>query len=196
MDLIVKSVTGEEILPFFNAVAALRMEVFRAFPYLYEGSMEEEKEYLHTFFQAENSVLIVALHKENVIGASTGLPMIYETPNVQKPFIEAKWPIESIFYFGESVLLKAFRGKGIGVKFFEHREAYARSLDQIDVLTFCSVERAANHPLRPPGYQGLDGFWRNRGFQPTDMTCQMYWKDISEITESAKSLRFWTKKIK
>ena len=35
MDIMVKIVTGEERKRYFNAVAALRMEGFKAFPYVY-----------------------------------------------------------------------------------------------------------------------------------------------------------------
>ena len=79
---------------------------------MYIREVRKKRKNIYILFFTQNSVLIVALHGGGVIGASTGLPMIYEMSNVQKPFIEANyemsnvqkpfieanWPIESIFF--------------------------------------------------------------------------------------------------
>lgn len=195
MKISITSHTGKNLEAFFEPVARLRLEVFKEFPYLYDGSLEEETAYLSTFFKAENSVLVLAKDKDEIIGASTALPMIHETANVQEPFLKDNWPMEEIFYFGESVLKANYRGNGIGVEFFNQREAFARSLAKIKFLTFCAVKRPHNHSAKPKSYQDLSAFWKKRGFQPTDMYCEMVWKDLNEISESPKPLKFWIKKI-
>ena len=63
-------------------------------------------------------------------------------------------------------------------------------------MVFCGVQRAADDPRRPPGYQALDAFWRRRGFQPRpDLRCTITWREIGETTESPKPMMFWIKSL-
>ena len=76
--------------------------------------------------------------------------------------------VASIFYCGESVLEPAYRGHGIGHRFFDLREAHARALGGFRSITFCAVVRPPDHPQRPAEYRPLDAFWRKRGYAPVD----------------------------
>ena len=192
----IKTCTGPAILEHLDELARLRIEVFRDWPYLYEGNEKYEKKYLKTFAKAPGAVLVLAFEGEKIIGASTGLPMSRETWNVQRPFRAKGMDVGRFFYFSESVLDKNHRGKGLGVRFFEEREAWARSLGGFDWLAFCGVVRPENHPLRPENYRPLDFFWKKRGFERADgLVCQMDWQDVGEAAESRKDLQFWWKNI-
>ncbi len=191
----IQTFSGIAALQYLDDLAKLRIEVFRDFPYLYDGNMEYEHSYLETYIQTPDSVLVIAFDGNKIVGASTALPMEHETPNVQQPFLENGYDLSTIFYFGESVLKKNYRGQGVGVEFFKQREAHARQLNRFEWLTFCGVVRPEDHPLRPKDYQPLDEFWKKRGFEPTNMVCYMEWKDLNEAAESAKPLRFWRKRL-
>ncbi len=136
----------------------------------------------------------MALDEHKVVGASTAIPMKYETPEVKKPFIEHSYDPNKIFYCGESVLIKAYRGFGIGVRFFQEREAYAEELGGFEEICFCCVERAADHPRRPENYVPLDQFWNKRGyFKHPELTTTYNWKDIDDTEETPKPMTFWLK---
>lgn len=66
---------GPDIAEWFDAVAGLRASVFRSFPYLYEGDTEYEKHYLAMYARSADSLLVLALADDVVVGASTGLPL-------------------------------------------------------------------------------------------------------------------------
>ena len=110
---------GADMVEWFDDVARLRAEVFRAFPYLYEGDAEYEKHYLATYARSAGSVLVLVLAGDAVVGASTGLPLGEAEPAFQAPFLDRGIPVEEVFYCGESVLLPAFRGQGLGHRFFD-----------------------------------------------------------------------------
>ena len=189
--------TGSASQPFLTDLARLRIEVFRDFPYLYEGNMAYEKDYLQTFFEAPDSLLVIAQDGDQVVGASTGVPLAFETSEIQQPWREKGYDLEKIFYYGESVLQKAYRGRGIGVRFFEERERWARQLGRFGIATFCGVVRPEDHPRRPAGYIALDRFWERRGFSKTeDLVCYISWKDLDEPAESPKPLHFWCKELR
>ncbi len=186
---------GAQINEALEQLAALRIRVFRDWPYLYDGDADYEARYLRTYAQSEQAVCVLAWEGERVVGAATGIPLADETEEVIKPIREAGLPVESVFYFGESVLLPEYRGRGIGVGFMKEREEHARSLGYA-VAMFCSVQRPATHPRRPEGYVPLDAFWQKRGFQPED-TLQAWfrWKDLDDLEETVKPLRFWSKRL-
>ncbi|SDK55869.1 GNAT family N-acetyltransferase [Pseudomonas indica] len=187
---------GSAIEPFITDLARLRIEVFREFPYLYDGTAEYEANYLSTYARSARSLFVLALDGGQVVGASTGLPMADETDEFKRPFLERGWDPQRIFYFGESVLLPAYRGSGLGVLFFVEREGYARRLGGFDWCAFCAVERPADHPHRPAGYQPLNTFWEKRGYRHhPELRTEYHWRDLGDAEESAKPMSFWLKEL-
>lgn len=188
--------SGDALTPYIPDLAQLRIEVFRAFPYLYDGDLDYEKTYLQTYIDAPGSVIILALDGEKVVGASTAIPLAQETDYVKAPFLAHDYDINTIFYCGESVLLPAYRGQGAGVKFFEEREAHAHELGDFEISTFCAVDRAQNHPMKPAGHVPLDEFWKRRGYKKhPELQTEFSWQEIGEEEESPKSMTFWLKRL-
>lgn len=189
--------SGHEARTYADALAALRLKVFWDFPYLYEGSVEYEKKYLETYFKAKYSFILLAEDKGIVIGATTGILASEEEESFRQPFEDAGLNPEEVFYFGESVLLPEYRGQGIGKKFFEEREAYARSLQFIKHLSFCAVVRPEGHPMKPADYKALDPFWRSQGFEKVPGLVTTYeWKDRGDDKQTKKPMQFWKKEIR
>ncbi len=188
--------SGQALEEYIDNLARLRIEVFRDFPYLYDGDLDYEQNYLQTYIRCEQAVIVLALDGDKVIGASTGIPMQYESEEFIKPFPEHGYDPERIFYCAESVLKKEYRGLGLGVRFFEEREAHARELGGFDYFSFCCVDRPADHPLRPDNYVPLDKFWTKRGYSKQPELVTYYdWKDIDVEEETSKSMTFWLKKV-
>lgn len=187
------TITGSAITHWLEDIAALRIRVFRDFPYLYDGSFDYEREYLRTYTETETSICVLALDGERVVGASTGMAMADETEEFRRPLREAGRDTETIFYCAESILLPDYRGRGLYRSFFDAREAHARRLDK-RLSLFCAVQRPDNHPLRPAGYQSLDRTWRHFGYQPiAGVVARFPWKDIDQAEETEKSLLFYQK---
>lgn len=168
--------------------------MFREYPYLYDGSLDYERDYLRIYQKTPDSlVVLVTDGGGNAVGATTCLPMRDEGPEFQEPFRKAGIDIGRVFYFGESIVLPEWRGRGLGKAFFDLREEHARRLGY-DITAFCAVDRPADHPARPAGYCPLDGFWRSRGYEEqAGMRAEFSWKETGEERESPKSLTFWTK---
>lgn len=198
------SAAGEGLLPWIPDLARLRITIFREYPYLYEGDAEYEAKYLETYRRAEGSLVVIVADGARVVGASTAVPLTEETEEVRAPFLAAGIASSEVFYFGESMLLPEYRGRGLGTRFFLHREAHARSFaadpttefGPLRWLAFCAVERAADDPRRPTDHRPLDEFWQGRGFQRRpDVRTTFAWKEIGEDAMSPKPMVFWTKEI-
>ena len=187
---------GAALAPVLPSLARLRVTVFRDWPYLYDGSEAYESTYLKTYVKAPSAGIAVARDGDTVVGASTCLPLPDADENVRTAFNATGLNQQEFFYFGESVLLPAYRGHGIGVRFFELREARARDIGRARFCTFCAVQRPADHPLRPPGARGLEEFWAHRGYTKRPaLAAHMTWKDIDEPKETPKTLVFWMKSL-
>lgn len=193
--LIVETVRGTQVLPHLAAVAQLRIAVFRAWPYLYEGDADYERGYLAAYAASPDSVFVLARDGDAVIGASTGLPLLDDSEAFHAPFRAAGIDPASVFYFGESVLLPDYRGQGIGHAFFDQREAHAHALGCFALTAFCAVERAEDDPRKPADHRPNDVFWRKRGYAPqADMRVQLAWTELQH-GEIDHSLRVWTRPL-
>lgn len=194
--LVIRPLTGPHVKQYIDDLAGLRIKVFREFPYLYDGNFEYEEKYLKTYTDSPESLVVVVFDGDQVVGASTGIPLEHETEEFKRPFLEQGYDPARIFYFGESVLLREYRGRGIGVRFFEEREAYARLLGRFDYTAFCAVERSPDHPRRPADYVPLDAFWMRRGYtKRPEMVTTYSWRDLDEAEESPKPMVFWIKPL-
>ncbi|WP_075252556.1 GNAT family N-acetyltransferase [Xanthomonas oryzae] len=188
-----KSVLG--VYGTFAIWAQLRIAVFSAWPYLYEGDAAYERAYLAADAASPESVFVLARAGETVIGASTGLPLLDDSGAFHAPFRAAGIDPASVFYFGESVLLPAYRGQGIGHAFFDQREAHARALSRFALTAFCSVERAPEDPRKPGDYRSNDVFWRKRGYAPQPgLRVHLEWAELQH-GEIDHSLSVWTRAL-
>jgi GNAT superfamily N-acetyltransferase len=195
MTLVVEPVTGPALAAVIPDLARLRITVFRDFPYLYAGDEGYEASYIQSFAAAEGAVVVVARDGSDVVGAATAAPLAAQDGEWQSPLVAAGFHAEKIFYFGESVLLPAYRGRGIGHRFFDEREAQARRCNARHAA-FCSVIRAPDHPRRPEGYRPLDDFWRARGYAPLDgVTAEFHWATIDSDSDVAHHLQYWMRAL-
>lgn len=190
-----ETVTGADaIAPLLPALSRLRVAVFRDWPYLYDGDAAQEQAYLGRFLDGPHAAIVVARDAAGEpIGCATCVPALQSDPSVQAALARGGLDPALTCYFGESVLLPAHRGQGIGIGFFAAREAHARSLG-LTAAAFCAVVRNVNDPRRPAGYQPLDGFWRRRGFAPRpDLSIVIPWREVGDDRETPHSLGFWVK---
>ena len=190
-----EKLAGPALHPLLPDLARLRTTVFRQWPYLYEGDDAYERGYLRSYAEAPGAAVIVCRAGDAVVGAATCEPMVQGHAPVQASFRAAGLDPSDFCYFGESVLLSRYRGRGAGVRFFTEREAHARRLG-LRFATFCGVQRDESDPRRPAGYTPLDAFWRRRGYaKRADLTVSFDWKEVGATAETPHLLIFWIKDL-
>ncbi len=195
MTIGIRTLSGPELAEALDALADLRIAVFAEWPYLYDGDAAYEREYLVEFAAEEGSVLVAATDGDRIVGAATASPMSGQKPEFRRPFEALGHDTASLFYFGESVLLPAYRGKGIGHAFFDRREAAARAHGATHA-TFCAVVRREDDARSPPGHRPLDPFWRARGYEKVEgLTTSFDWKEPGSAAEVAHMMQFWMARL-
>ena len=191
-----RTVHGHQIEPWLDQIGELRIKVFREFPYLYDGSEEYEQEYLQKYLDSDESIAVLIIDDDHLVGVSTGIPLQDESNDFKKPFIQAEFDLQKIFYCGESVLLPAYRGLGLYKHCFSEREHHARSPGRFEWITFCAVVREADHPLRPQNYKPLDQIWKKYEYKKDPhLNTYFPWKEINKEKETEKEMIFWMKEL-
>lgn len=195
MAIRVEAMTGAALEAALDDVARLRIKVFRAWPYLYDGGLAYERAYLQSYRDSARAVVVGAFDGDVLAGASTGAPLADHADDFAAAFEGAGIDLGQVFYCAESVLLPEYRGHGVGHGFFDAREAHARK-HGFSKCAFCSVQRPADHPLRPADYAPLDPFWRKRGYAPLEgAVAHFSWKDVDQAEETRKPLQFWIRDL-
>ncbi|KCZ93979.1 GNAT family N-acetyltransferase [Hyphomonas johnsonii] len=190
--MIVRTLTGIDLERALPALAHLRIQVLRAFPYLYAGTTTREQAYMRSFGAALDALIVVAeTDHGNIVGCATGSALTRRDAAFASPLENAGYSLASTFYFGESVLLPAYRGRGLGNAFFDAREAHA-VVNGYKRACFCAVERPADHPARPANYRPLDAFWTKRGYRKLpDATCQFDWPETEHGPDLPHPMNYW-----
>ncbi len=190
-----ESLKGAEAKKFIQPLAELRIEVFREFPYLYDGTFEYEKKYLERYFASKNACVVILKNEEEIIGASTAIYLPDEDPMISQALARFYDP-HSFVYFGESIIKKAYRGQGFGKKFFELREEFARSIQGVKWTGFCAVIRDSQDTRRPKEYFSPEALWLKQSYKKVEgLFAEIAWKELDEEKESPKKLQFWTKEL-
>lgn len=189
----IERLTADALEAALPDLARLRIDVFRAWPYLYDGDLAYEQRYLRSYQGNRSAVIVAARDGDAIVGAATGMPL---ADHADAAGLTGDMPpLDQVFYCAESVLLPGYRGQGIGHAFFDQREAHARGLGA-RYCAFCGVVRPEGHPARPLDYRPLDAFWRKRGYAPVPgVTAAFSWRDLGEAVETRKTLQFWMREL-
>jgi ribosomal protein S18 acetylase RimI-like enzyme len=186
---------GEEVYACSDELAALRINVFREYPYFYDGNLENEKNCLSQYLSA-NSALVIVKSGERIIGAITGIPLNEAFSDCKNFFVENEIPMEGIFYLGEISLLKEYRGQGIGAQMYELFEEFVRKNRIYKEIALCEVMSPKEDPRCTSDCFYLDSFLTKIGYiKNPAWTIQFSWKELNSQEEFYHPMRFWSKKL-
>ena len=187
--------TGAAVAAGLDDMATLRLDIFREYPYLYEGRRDDELVYLETYATAPDACVILAHDGATVIGAATGMPLSHEDQQMQDALSGTALPLDEIYYIGELLFRPAYRNCGLGGKLLGQLESRIRSLGRYRTLTCATVERPDNHPLQPPGYLPITRFLAHTGFaRLPGVSTNFTWRETDGIKRD-HPMQFWIKPL-
>ena len=195
-DIHIRSFAGGGIKPYIHSIAKLRSEVLRDYPYFEEPDLNYNTQYLKTISSCKEAIAVLIFDNTTLVGVSLGYPLALESPDFQLPFKERNLPISSYYFFGESILLKPYRGRGIGHHFFDAREAHVSHLPAFKQICFCVPLQMESSAGRPSDFVPLHDFWRKRGYvNHPEMQIHVSRKRVEGIHPQESVMTFWIKEI-
>lgn len=193
--LSLRALSGAEAKAYLEPIAKMRMRFFREFPYLYEGSLDYEKNYLETYFGSPNSAVLLVFKENTIVGFSNIIPLNEELEEIQAAFKENDLPVEDYLYIGEVILDPICRNQGLSRRFFDFHESYAQERGY-SKLVFMTVKRPTNHPQRPKNYRPLEPIWRHFGYELLPgVAVKIPWKQVDTQEEEPNTLDVWFKEL-
>lgn len=187
--------SGTAIADALDDLATLRLAIFPEYPYLYQGTREDELTYLATYAEAPDACAILAYDGLTVIGAATGMPLVHEGAQMLDVFAGTTFPLDGVYYIGELLFRPAYRNCGLGQKLLARLEHYIQSLACYSKLTCSTVERPEDHPLRPHGYIPITRFLARTGFaRLSGVTTSFIWRETDGVKRD-HPMQFWIKNL-
>ncbi|HEY2809907.1 MAG TPA: hypothetical protein VGJ00_00725 [Rhabdochlamydiaceae bacterium] len=195
-DIHVRSFTGSSIKNYLHSIAKLLVQIFKEYPYLLDANIAQQAEYIKNVATYKESIAVLIFDNTTLVGASIGVPLIAEPARILQPFHARQTTIQDYYFFSASLLLKPYRGRGIGHHFFDVREAHVLHYKKYAHICFCAPQMSESDPDRPDDYLPLDDFWRKRGYiHHPDMHCRVPWQSINKQLPEEKQLSFWIKDL-
>jgi hypothetical protein len=193
-----KIIKNKEIESYTKYIASLRLMMFKEFPYLYEGSLEQEEKYLSFYTDFPDGRVVLAKQGGCIAGLLTGMPMISICEHIsdfKKTLDEHKRTLNGAYYYGEGLVLPAYRGQGMLTKMFEvlNNEIKIMGYNHAYGIT---VIRDKNDARRPAHYRDTDTLWDRMGLTKTTMVYGGKWPTIIKTGDTAiemNYLQIWEK---
>lgn len=189
----IKTFRGEEITPYTKEFIQIVDQIYREYPYLYNGDDKEYEDYLASYSKTKEAMICFAFEGKEVIGIAAGMPMSMTRKSYQKPLLANSYKLDSLFYLGEFGLKPEYHGKGIEEKMYQEIENFALA-GQFKELFLFEVE--SSKPVAKKSYIPQNDFWKKNGFiRHPELNFVINWVNINEKFESPHLAIYWIKKL-
>lgn len=193
-------VTQPALQAHMNNWMLMSLEVYREYPYLYDGTVESETDYFEFYARNAHAIMLVAKDDttDTPVGYAVGIPLSDETPKKQHPFIATGRDPREYLLIVEFLVAPAFRHHGIARTMYTLFEEHIISqLPQYRYITAFGIERD-NNPnwYTPQSHDPLYALERHCGWQRHgELTFLATWQDVGTAEPVTKKLVFWIKSL-
>lgn len=200
MNFTIELCAGKDVKKYLELVSKFRIKLFAKYPYLYKGDLEYEKKYIDSYANNTQSTIAAAKIDQEIIGLSTGIPLISESEILSEAdslFKNQHIDPKKIYYYGEIMVLPKFRGHNISSRLLNAQDELIKTWGYTHV-SLLTVVREKNHPLQPINYKSTDIVWEKMGYHKTGLQLKFYWPTFQNdgtIKEEDHVLELWLREI-
>lgn len=189
--IVIAVLKGDEVIPYLKRLAEIRLLFYRDYPYLYDGTLEEEENYLSTYAHSENTLLVIAKRDEEVVGAILGLPLIESPEENKEAFKDTEVSPAELFYLGDSMVINELKTTDLLDQLYYQFETAVQQFGKYRGIVVCEIERDSNDPKNNCPYEVT---WNKKGFlrEPSQVV-HFSWKEIGDLDSSDHRMIFWSK---
>lgn len=196
----IKVLTHKELEPLLPFVAQLRVDIFKNYPYLYDGDIQEEMDDLQKYAQDDNSALAIAYRNDTPIGFLGGSDLTayswHFENSVPDMFKNAGLNPQEYYYFTDVIILPEHRGNGLSPQLFKALEKYAQNKGSNGSCFI--TEHHENHPLKPDNHKSLVPLWNGLNYKKSTLITYASWpthQADGTIKQERHPLVFWFKNL-
>ncbi len=189
--------TGDDMQNKLEFLAQQRIKHYHGYPYLYDGNMQEELEYLNFVASSLHSVLCLIYKGDDIVGFAMGASFTQFASHFKgsiELFQAANRNPHDYYYIADDIILPGHEGHLLTERMFEKLEQYARNLGF--AYTCIVHEQHDVHPLKPKNYCDID--WRKLGYAKTESAIHFTWNTLQADGSTCKQehkLPYWIKKL-
>src|SRR3990167_4137978 len=102
MGVTVEIYVGKDSADYIEAVSRLRIQIFKEYPYLYEGELDYERRYMQGYTSDDKAMIAIARVDGILAGVSTGIPLVSDSEIVsdaKKVFSQENIDIGDFYYY-------------------------------------------------------------------------------------------------
>lgn len=179
---------GNAISPYIQDITDLSLTIYREYPYLYEGTEEEYMPFIEYYSYSQNGIACILFDNDKPIGVAIGMPMNEMREKYKQPLLNyyTETDFDSLFYLGEFLLLKEYRGQGFSKQMYLELEQQVRKTGFSSKIFFCEIDN----------YRSLDKFWSKLGFKLCgNLSFTVYWRNVSELEDSPHNMIYLMKSL-
>lgn len=166
-NLRIESLSGAESKKYFEDFARLRIEIFREYPYLYEGTVENERNYIENYLSNPQSRIFVLFDGDKICGMLTTVPMSGEYQDIIASFEKTGLKSSESFYLGDMILQKEYRNRKLFPIFFNAALEHAKCKGFKTLSLMCIVCKDADWG-RPAEFRDVVRLCEKIGFTKID----------------------------
>ncbi len=191
---------GDHLEQLIPEIAKARLELFKEFPYLYEGTYENESKYLKDFACNPKSIILTAHEGDKLIAfvTATAVESGFELTEAIKDLMQGQGiDTGKYFYISEMMVYPEFRSFELQNKLKKDIENYALK-NNYSKTCFLSVFRENDHPLRPERYKEVSRLWKFNKYHKTEISTEFEWNTVQKDSESKlmnNRLDLWEKEL-
>lgn len=180
---------GQEIESRMPEIIELCDTIYRQYPYLYNGDNEGYADYIKSYSNCPNSVVVLTFSNNQAIGIATGMPMEDTREYYLLPFRNHQIDISSFFYLGEFGFKPESHHSGIAFEMYQLFEETVKEQQKYSTIAFWEI-------LNPMKCEELHEAYRTAGFlYHPELNFELWWQNIGDSIESPHQCQYWLKSL-
>jgi GNAT superfamily N-acetyltransferase len=196
----IKILTGSAQKALIPFIAAQRIKQYQDYPYLYDGNMQEETDYVAWCLEQPSSALAVAYIDDAPIGFASGISLVDFDDHMKgsiQAFTHANFNPHNYYYLADIMVVPAYQGNKISSLLLQAIENHARNNAYKNIC--CITENHDTHPFKPIDYVSVVEVLLSRfSYVPSSITLSFEWLTRQADGSSAQQthiLQYWIKSL-
>jgi GNAT superfamily N-acetyltransferase len=193
---------------YLTHVGRMRSKLYKGFPYLYDATIDPEKEDVSSYKNSPDTIMVAAFAGDEFVGFTIGLPLKdfnssctleEEVALATEKFKNVGVNLNTCFYLGEILVEPEYQNKGVEEALYKSLEQEVKATNAYTSISLIHMDRGDSHPLKPKAFIDPEKtIMENNDFIKTGHTVTYSWNTLQpdgspRLQDNA--MDFWVKNL-